>query len=161
MIEASITIPVNQDIPEGEEKLSREEIWTGLLMKAHDAREFVPTCTECSVVDQGDGFIVREACIGGTHLKEFVSFNDNEGKVTFHQFTGPWEGIIVNQILEDKDGNLLIEFYCALLLKGAEAGSEQEKAVKEMFMGDQGYGPAIKQTIATTRKLKKEARLAL
>ena len=158
MITMSIDIPVNKDVPPGKSDLSRSEIWQGMVAKARDAREFVPGCSACEVVDEGEGYAIREAAINGIELKEFISF-EHEQKVTFHQLKGPWEGIIVNELVEDEHGTLLLRFYCLLSRLGAEPGGEEEQRDQAMFSGERGYRPAIQLTIATTRRLLQEGRL--
>lgn len=160
MITMSIDVPVNEVVPAGEQDLSRSEIWLGMVAKARDARDFVPGCTACEVVDEGEGYIIREAAINGIELKEIVSF-DQEKKVTFHQVQGPWEGIIVNELVENDAGDLLLRFYCLLSRLGVEAGGEEEQRDQAMFGGEKGYGPAIRATIATTRRLLNEGKLSL
>jgi len=159
MIATSITVPVNGDGPAGEEPLTREQIWRGLLMKARDARLFVPGCSACEVIDEGDGYIVREAIINGIALKEIVSL-EPQTKVTFHQVRGIWEGIIVNEVFDDESGELQLRFYCLLSRRGAEPGGEEEQRDQAMFEGEKGYGPAMLKTIQTTRNLLKAGELA-
>ena len=146
MITMSIDVPVNEDVPAGEEVLSRNEIWRGMVAKARDARDFVPGCTKCEVVDDG------------IELKEIISFED-ERKVIFHQVNGPWEGIIVNELVDGENDTLLLRFYCLLSRLGVESGGEEELRDQAMFGGEKGYGPAIRQTIATTRRLLKGGKL--
>jgi hypothetical protein len=51
MIYASATLPVN---PDGEIPLTRAQAWQGLVLKARDARLFLPPhlCTRCEVVEE-------------------------------------------------------------------------------------------------------------
>ena len=160
MIYSTATVPVN---PPGELPLTREQVWIGLVMKARDARSFLPEgfCTRCTVVAEGDGFIVREAEILGNALTEIVTFAPQR-KVSFHQAKSPHEGVIVNEILEDESAALLLRFYAYLGLVGAEPGSEQERqAQAALDSEDRGYKAALLSTLARTRELAKEAKLAL
>jgi hypothetical protein len=154
MIYSTATVPVN---PEGEIPLSREQAWKGLVMKARDARLFLPpgACTRCEVVHEGDGFIVREATILGADLSEIISFEPMQ-KVSFFQRSGPREGVIVNELLEI-DGALSMRFYCFLGLRGQEAGSEAERLEQAMMDSeDRGYARALRSTLERTRKLVSE-----
>lgn len=94
MIYSTATVPVN---PEGETPLSLSQAWKGLVLKASDARQFLPPdlCTRCDVVEESATHIVREATIAGADLREIITF-EPERKVTFFQATGPREGAIVN-----------------------------------------------------------------
>jgi len=112
MIYSTATVPVN---PEGETPLTRDQAWAGLVLKARDARLFLPPglCTRCEVVEEGTNHIVREATIGGKALRELIAFED-QAKVSFFQAGGPREGVIVNELFEDADGTLQLRFYCYL-----------------------------------------------
>jgi hypothetical protein len=80
MIYSTATVPVN---PEGETPLTRAQAWKGLVLKARDARPFLPPnlCTRCEVVEESATHIVREATIAGDDLSEIIAF-EPEKKVT-------------------------------------------------------------------------------
>src|SRR5882757_3299549 len=82
MIYATATVPVN---PEGEAPLTISEVWKGLVLKARDAREFLPPnlCTRCDVVEESATHIVREAMIGGVDLREIITFELSEKLLSF------------------------------------------------------------------------------
>jgi Domain of unknown function (DUF1857) len=160
MIYSTATVPVN---PPGEIMLTREQVWTGLVMKARDARSFLPEgfCSKCTVVAECDGFIVREASILGNDLTEIVTFVPQR-KLSFHQVKSPHEGVIINQLLEDESGALLLRFYAYLGLIGAEPGSEQERAAQAALDSEErGYKAALLSTLARTRQLAREGKLSL
>ncbi|WP_225031197.1 AtaL-like protein [Paraburkholderia sp. XV] len=126
MIYSTATVPVN---PDGESPLTRAQAWAGLVLKARDARLFLPPglCTRCDVVEESATHIVREATIGGNDLREIISF-EQEKKVTFFQSTGPREGAILNELFEDEDGALQLRFYCYLGLRDKQPGGPDEMA---------------------------------
>jgi hypothetical protein len=158
MIFSSATVPVN---PSGERKLTREQVWAGLVLKARDARLFLPpgACTKCEVVAEGDDFIVREAVIMNDELTEIITFIPKQ-KVSFHQFKSPREGVIVNQIVQDADGQLQLRFYCYLGLVGVTAGSKREREEQALMdSDDHGYKAALLSTLARTRALAEEGKL--
>ena len=109
MIFSTATVPVN---PSGERKLTREQVWAGLMLKARDARLFLPPglCTKCAVVAEGKDFIVREAVIMNDEITEIVSFVQMQ-KVSFHQVKSPREGVIVNEFVQGDAGELHLKFY--------------------------------------------------
>ena len=125
MIFSTATVSVN---PSGERKLTRDQVWAGLVLKARDARLFLPpgACTKCEVVAEGKDFIVREAVILNDEIAEIITFAPKQ-KVSFHQVKSPREGVIVNEILEDDAGELQLRFYGYLGLVGVAPGSEQER----------------------------------
>jgi hypothetical protein len=158
MIYSSATVPVN---PEGELPLTREQLWKGLVLKARDARLFLPpgVCTKCEVVVEGGEYIIREATLLGDDVSEIITF-EPQAKVSFHQFKGPREGVIVNEVLEGADGALSLRFYCLLGLRHAAPGSEQErKEQAQMDSEERGYKQALLSTLARTRALVREGRL--
>ncbi|WP_437690646.1 SRPBCC family protein [Sorangium sp. So ce176] len=157
MIYSTATIPVN---PQGETELTRAQVWEGLVLKARDARQFLPPglCTRCDVVEESASHIVREATIGGDDLREIITF-EPQRKVTFFQATGPREGAIINELFEDADGALQLRFYCYLGLRGKEPNGPEEQAEQEWMNGDKGYKGALLSTLKRTRELLAEGRL--
>jgi hypothetical protein len=158
MIFSTATVPVN---PSGERKLTRDQVWAGLVLKARDARLFLPpgACTKCEVVAEGKDFIVREAVILGDELTEIVTFAPRH-KVSFHQVKSPREGVIVNEILDDDAGELQLRFYAYLGVVGVPPGGEEERqAQARLDSEDHGYKAALLSTLARTRTLAEEGTL--
>ncbi|MBY6265436.1 DUF1857 family protein [Azospirillum sp. 412522] len=157
MIYSTATVPVN---PQGEATLTRAQIWAGLVLKARDAREFLPPglCTRCDVVEESATHFVREATIAGADLREIITL-EPQGKVTFFQATGPREGAIVNELFEDADGALQLRFYCYLGLRGKEPNGPEEQAEQAQFDSDKGYRAALLSTLKRTRELLAAGRL--
>ena len=157
MIYSTATVPVN---PEGETPLTRAQAWKGLVLKARDARQFLPPdlCTRCEVVEESATHIVREATIAGDDLSEIIAF-EPEKKVTFFQATGPREGAIVNELFEDDAGALQLRFYCYTGLRGKKPFGPQEQAEQAQFDSDKGYKAALLSTLKRTRELIAEGKL--
>jgi len=152
MIYSTATVPVN---PNGEAKLTREQVWKGLELKARDARLFLPPglCTRCDVVEESSTHLVREATIAGADLREIITL-EPQSKVTFFQVTGPREGAIVNELLEDGAGELQLRFYCYTGLRGKEPNGPEEQAEQRRFDSkDMGYKSALRSTLKRTREL--------
>lgn len=151
MIYSTATVEVN---PAGETALTRAQAWQGLVLKARDARLFLPAglCTRCDVVEEGATHFVREATIAGTDLREIVTL-ESESKVTFFQAMGPREGAIINEIFEDATGALQLRFYCYLGLRGKQPGGPEEQAEQVQFDSDKGYKAALLSTLKRTREL--------
>lgn len=157
MIYSNVIVPVN---PEGAVPLTRAQLWAGLVLKARDARGFLPpgVCTRCDVVEESATHIVREATIAGDDIREIIAF-EPESKVTFFQATGPREGAIVNEIVADEHGGLMLRFYCYLGLRDKAPGGAEEEAEQEKFDSDQGYKAALLSTLKRTRELAAEGRV--
>ncbi|MBV7535282.1 DUF1857 family protein [Duganella sp. sic0402] len=157
MIYASATVPVN---PAGEIPLTRAQVWHGLVMKARDARLFLPPglCTRCEVIHDGDTHIVREATIAGDDLREIISFEAGS-KVSFFQAGGPREGVIINELFEDEGGALQLRFYCLLGLRGKQPGGPEEQAEQARMSSDGGYRTALLSTLKRSRELLGQGKL--
>lgn len=151
MIYATATVPVN---PEGEAPLTRAQAWQGLVLKARDARLFLPPglCTRCEIVEESATHFVREATIAKDDVREIIVLED-ERKVTFFQAGGPREGAIVNELFEDASGALQLRFYGYLGLRGKEPNGPEEKAEQAMMESEKGYRSALLSTLKRTREL--------
>jgi hypothetical protein len=151
MIYSTATVAVN---PAGEIKLTRAQAWQGLVLKARDARLFLPEglCTRCDVVEESTTHFVREATIAGAGLREIITL-EPASKVTFFQATGPREGAIVNELFEDEAGGLQLRFYCYLGLRGKQPGGPEEQAEQAQFDSGKGYKAALLSTLKRTREL--------
>jgi hypothetical protein len=157
MIYSTATVPVN---PAGVAPLTRSQVWAGLVLKARDAREFLPPglCTRCDVVEESASHFVREATIGGADLREIIVL-EPERKVTFFQASGPREGAIVNELYEDEAGALQLRFYCFIGLRDKAPGGPEEQEEQKQFDSDKGYKAALLSTLQRTRALVAEGRL--
>ena len=157
MIYSTATVPVN---PDGEIRLTRDQVWKGLVLKARDARLFLPPglCTRCDVVEESRTHLVREATIAGADLREIIAF-EPQRKVTFFQATGPREGAIVNELFKDASGALQLRFYCYLGLRDKAPNGPEEQAEQAQFDSEEGYRSALLATLKRTRILLSEGRL--
>ncbi len=157
MIYSTATVPVN---PDGDTVLTREQAWAGLVLKARDARQFLPPglCTRCDVVEELATHLVREATIAGDDLREIISFEPGH-KLSFFQASGPREGVIINELFEDAEGRLQLRFYCYLGLRGKAPGGPEEQLEQAMMDSEKGYRAALLSTLRRTRELLAAGRL--
>ncbi|CUX02263.1 DUF1857 family protein [Rhizobium pusense] len=157
MIYSTATVPVN---PDGETKLTLEQAWKGLELKARDARLFLPPglCTRCDVVEESTTHFVREAVIAGASIREIISL-EPQRKVTFFQATGPREGAIINELFADEAGELQLRFYCYLGLRDKQPSGPEEQAEQTQFDSDKDYKSALISTLKRTRELLAEGQL--
>lgn len=157
MIYSTATVSVN---PQGEVPLTRAQAWAGLVLKARDARLFLPPnlCTHCEVVQDSGTHIVREATIAGQDVREIIAF-EPLSKVTFFQASGPREGAIVNELFEDEHGQLQLRFYGYLGLRDKRPGGPEEQAEQAWMDGDKGYRSALLSTLQRTRELLAQGQL--
>ncbi|MCI0754937.1 SRPBCC family protein [Teichococcus vastitatis] len=157
MIYSTATVPVN---PQDEPRLTREQVWKGLELKARDARLFLPPglCTRCDVTEESATHFVRDATIADADLREIITL-EPQRKVTFFQATGPREGAIINELFEDEAGELQLKFYCYLGLRDKQPNGPEEQAEQAQFDSDKGYKAALLSTLKRTREMLTEGRL--
>jgi hypothetical protein len=155
MISVSHTVPVN---PDGTDvKLSRADVWKGLEAKARNALPYVPSMTMCEVQAEGENWIQREIEFRGQRLGERITLTPQE-TVRFERTSGEVMGTILNEILEDEDGEAQLRFSFDLELEGAEPGSKEEADYEETMKGD--YAKAVEATLAAIRRWRRAARRA-
>lgn len=147
MINIVRSFPVN---PEGQPKLDRSEVWTGLEMKARNAPRFVKRMQSCTVIEEHPDGITRDIVIRDEHHRERVTF-DPQNTVRFERIEGPTIGYITNEIVTDDDGNLVLQFGFNLERKDMAAGSDEEKAYFAVV--EREYEDAVRTTLETMRNL--------
>lgn len=152
MVHESRTIKVNADPKEP--KLTRDLVWRGLVMKAENPLPFVPVITACRIVErQGDDQFVREIVDKGDTITEIVTLQPQRA-VKFERTSGRVLGTILNEIVEDNDGELALKFTFKLRIEGIEPGSAAEREFAGQM--EEGYLMAVAATLKAMRKLSKE-----
>ena len=142
MITSSATLLVNNP---GETPLTREQVWAGLLAKAADAVPYVPSITECVVVERSADGLVREAVINGERIREAVTF-EPKTRVSFVRDDAEVRWLIRNDIGEDASGALTLTFSAEISVPGDPAA---ERALGEGMKT--GYPAAMANTLAVMR----------
>jgi hypothetical protein len=155
MVQASRTIKVNTD--PNEPRLTRGLVWRGLMMKAENPLPFVPVITACRIVERRSAnAFVREIVDKGDTITEVVTFYP-ELMVKFERTSGRVLGTILNEIIEDGDGDLALKFTFTLTIEGIADGSAAEREFAATM--EQGYLMAVAATLKAMRKLAKESAL--
>src|ERR1700743_1216606 len=95
------------------------------MMKAQNALPYVPQMQKCDVLEQGDGWLVRDILLNNVPLRERVTF-EPERRVIFDRIGGSELGRIENIIGEDEQGNLSLTFSFGLTKDGIPSGSDAE-----------------------------------
>ena len=148
MIFVSHALPANEP---GEPKLSRADVWDGLVLKADNALPFVPSMTYCEVTDRiSDTTFDRDIDFRGQRFTERITMEEPH-RVTFTRIAGPVLGTIANEIEGDGD-DLQLRFSFALVVQGVEGGSAQEQEYADSMTGD--YLKAVAATLAAMRRIK-------
>ena len=146
MYELSRTVLVNEA---GKSFLSRHDVWTGLVMKAHNALPYVPQMQKCEVLEQGLGWLIRDILLNDVPLREKVSFEPEE-RVIFERIGGSESGRIENVIGEDAAGNLTLTFSFALTKEGLVENSQAER--DHFAPMEKAYLGAVAATLAAVRR---------
>jgi hypothetical protein len=154
MVQASRTIKVNEDPREA--RLDRGLVWRGLVMKAENPLPFVPVISSCKVIERRADGLIREIVDKGDAIREIVTFYP-ERMVKFERTSGRVLGTILNEIIEDADGDLALKFTFTLTIENVTAGSTEEKQFAAQM--EDGYLMAVRATLKAMRKLVREQAL--
>jgi hypothetical protein len=146
MIYVSKEIAVNE---RGQPKLSRSDVWKGLVMKADNALPFVPGMAKCDVIERTAKGLVRDIVFRGEDARERITFYPEE-KVVFLRLSGNADGFIVNEVLGGDD-DLRLRFSFALQLVDAPSDSAKEREFREVMERD--YLKAVDATLGAIRKM--------
>jgi hypothetical protein len=149
-------VPVNAGLAAGEPRLSRDQVWQGLMMKARDAKPFVHKMSVCDVTKAWNGGLDREIVFHDMPMGERLFFYPKE-KVVFLRTHGAEMGTITNEIVEDDRGELLLRFAFTLEREGMPPDSPEERAFAENY--GQGYLVSVQKTIDAIRALVKQGKL--
>jgi hypothetical protein len=138
VLATAYTLPVNP--PGTAVPLSREAVWSGLVMKAENAVPFVRGMEQCTVVERFDGGFIRKILINGRRWTERVTLTP-QAQVVFERLddNGKALGWIAN-ILSEGDDGLLLTFVL-------NVASVDDRDLKQTYVG------AIAATLRTTREL--------
>jgi hypothetical protein len=149
MIYVSKEVAANGELKSGEPKLTRSDIWRGLVMKAENALPFVPGMAKCNVVERTDKGLVRDIVFRGEDARERITFYPEE-KVVFVRESGNVDGFIVNEVLGDSD-NLRLRFSFALQMVDAPSDSAKEQEFRAIMERD--YLKAVDATLGAIRQM--------
>jgi len=133
----------------GYPKLSRSQIWNGLVMKADNALPFVPGMAKCDVLERTANGLVRDIVFRGEDAREKITFYP-EQKVVFLRLSGNADGFIVNEVL-GPDDDLRLRFSFALQLVDAPSDSAREREFRDIMERD--YLKAVDATLGAIRKM--------
>ena len=151
MVRASRTIKVNEDAREV--RLHRSLVWDGLVMKAENPLPFVPVISSCTVIERRADGLIREIVDKGDPIREVVTFYPQR-MVKFERTSGRVLGTILNEIVDDADGDLALKFTFTLTIENVAAGSAEEEEFAALM--EDGYLMAVRATLQAMRKLAAE-----
>jgi hypothetical protein len=147
MIFVSHQLPVNED---GQPHLTQAQVWDGLVMKANNALPFVPAMTSCEVTARlSDTVFDRDIEFRGQRFTERITLQEPH-RVVFTRTAGPVLGTIANEV-EGSGDDLYLRFSFALVVEGAEGGSQAERDYADGMNVD--YLKAVEATLAAMRRV--------
>ncbi|MFI5957642.1 SRPBCC family protein [Cryptosporangium sp. NPDC051539] len=147
MIYVSHRLPANGP---GRPRLTRSDVWNGLVMKADNALPFVPSMTLCVVSNRhSDTVFDREIEFRGQRFTERITL-ESPHRIVFTRLSGPVLGTIANEI-DGEDDDLGLRFSFALVVAGVPGGSAEELAYADGMTGD--YLRAVDATLEAVRRV--------
>jgi hypothetical protein len=153
MIFVTHALPVNVD---GQPRLSRQQVWDGLVLKANNALPFVPSMTYCEVTERhGENVFDRDIDFRGERFTERITL-EQPHRVTFTRIAGPVLGTIANEI-EGTDDDLMLRFSFALVAHGVPGGSAAEQEYADSMTAD--YLKAVAATLNAMRRIAEGAQV--
>jgi|SRR5689334_14571504 hypothetical protein len=154
MYTLSVAIDVNP--PDIAPRLTQDQVWRGLVMKAENAVLFVPRMQSSTVLERWSDGLLREVVNDGHRFREKITFTPTVEVLFERVGTEDNAGWITNVISESEHG-LLLTFTFAVNLPGAAPGTAQERAkgaaMRESYVG------AVRATLARVRELVGEGKL--
>jgi hypothetical protein len=154
MYALSVSVDVNP--PSASPRLSQEQVWRGLVMKAENALLFVPSMQACSLLERSAGGLLREVVIDGHRFREKITFTPPV-EVLFERIRTEENAGRITNVISDSEHGLLLTFTFAVNLPGAAPGTAEERqkgeAMRESYVG------AVKAMLARVRALVKEGKL--
>ncbi len=152
----TLSVAVDVNPPGVAPRLTQDQVWRGLMMKAENAVLFVPRMQSCTVLERwGDG-LLREVVNDRHRFREKISFSPPVEVLFERVGTEDNAGWITN-VISESDHGLLLTFTFAVNLPGAAPGTEEERQ-KGAAMRD-SYVGAVKATLARVRQLVGEGKL--
>ena len=135
--------------------LTRSQTWKGLEMKARNAVPFVPSITECTVIEEWDGGFLREVVHAGERLQEAITAIP-ERLAHFRRISDKTPGDIFNELHFNDDGELTLTFTFALDIPGVAEGSAEARALGDEL--EKSYLVSVQATLDHLRVLARKRR---
>ncbi len=149
---ASVAVNPEGTLP----RLSQDQVWHGLVMKAENAVPFVPGMESCVVIERYDDGFLREVVLRGDRFRERITLTAPVQVHFLRVGTTDHAGWVANVISESASG-LLLTFTFNTNFPGVAPGSPEEAtagaAMRTSYMG------AVAATLAMVRRLAGEGKL--
>jgi hypothetical protein len=135
-------------------RITRHQLWLGLLLKAKDPVPFVPAITGCRVLESVDGKgLLREIVVRGRDVfRERIEY-EPERRVVFHQLDDPDLETIVNEIGRNEAGDLVLTLRVTLSRSGAEKADRHPMFRRGL---DQHFADTLQAMVPALRRASRE-----
>jgi hypothetical protein len=154
MYTLSVAVDVN---PAGvAPRLTQDQVWRGLMIKAENAVLFVPRMQSCTVLERWSDGLLREVVNDDHHFREKITFTPPVEVLFERVGTEDNAGWITNVISESEHG-LLLTFTFAVNIPGVAPDTAEERVKGEAMKAS--YVGAVKATLARVRQLVGERKL--
>ena len=149
-------IEINDPLNPLIERLSRAQLWRGLVLRAETPMDFVPYLDSCHIIERGEQGLSRELRYGDLIVRDRVTFQPQH-KVFYHvpQQQGIPESHLTMTIEEPEPDILFVRFEYSDIAGEAESSTEA-------FYNDfrrSAYEEADIDTIRTIREMAETGRL--
>jgi Acetylaranotin biosynthesis cluster protein L len=150
----TLSVAVDVNPPGVTPRLSQDQVWRGLVMKAENAVLFVPRMQSCTVIERWSDGLLREVVNDSHRFREKITFTPPVEVLFERVGTADNAGWITNVISESEHG-LLLTFTFSVNLPGTTPGGAEERAKGETMR--ETYVGAVKATLARVRQLVAES----
>lgn len=149
-------IEINDPLNPLIERLSRAQLWRGLVLRAETPMDFVPYLDHCSVLERGEQTLARELHYGELVVRDRVTFHPLH-RVTYH--VPPQKDIPESQLtmtIEEPEPDVLFVRFVY------DDGASEAQDATEAFYNDfrrSAYKESDIDTIRMIRELAEAGRL--
>ncbi|WP_420474376.1 SRPBCC family protein [Noviherbaspirillum sp. ST9] len=149
-------IEINDPLNPLIDRLSREQLWRGLVLRAETPMDFVPHLDNCSILERDEQTMTRELRYGDLVVRDKVTLEPLK-KVTYHVplQKGIPESRLTMTIEEPEPDILFVRFVY-------DDGASEEQDTAEAFYNDfrkSAYKESDIDTIRTIREMAEAGRL--
>src|SRR3984957_14782487 len=126
-------------------RLTQEQVWRGLVMKAENAVLFVPSMKACTIIERYPDGLLREVVNGDQRFREKITFSP-QVEVLFERVDNEANAGWITNVISESEHGLLLTFTFAVNLPDVKPGTQEERE-KGTAMRD-SYVGAVKATLA-------------
>ncbi|MGK5629524.1 AtaL-like protein [Streptomyces sp. URMC 123] len=112
--------------------VTRDQLWKALLDKAGHPVGYVPAITECRIVERRADRFLREARRGEWTIRQWVTFDEARGRITFRHADSTDLAEMRNEIGEDEHGRLTLTLSLTLTEAASAAVFSRDRRLAEL-----------------------------